>query len=181
MLHQVFFAYCLLDFCVCGIPVRIMHVHVMTAFAIVYQLTLLVVTIAFSRTVENYRPLYYVADFQPHRLTLCSVNFVGFAFITPIAVHIIYYGLFLLKSQLLELYLRARVNKRPNYKAADTTGVQHEAKGVAGERAPGRLRPPKIMPISEQGEEEDETNKTNIEREASNYIMLTSSRISTQQ
>ena len=154
MLHQVFFAYCLLDFFVCGIPIRILHVYVMTIFAIVYQLTLLVVTVIFSNTVDNYLPLYDVADFEAHRITICSVYYVGFAFITPVAVHVIYYGLFLLKSYLVELYFQTtRVITKPK----QTATAKPDEKRASGtlEWSPGAARrSAKIMPISEQEEAE---------------------------
>jgi len=169
LLHQVFFAYCLLDFCLCGIPIRLLHFYVMTTYAIVYQLTLLIVTLIIKKNFgERYSPIYNAADVQFNRLAICCTYFVGFAFITPVAVHIIYYCLFLLKSHLVELYYRTnRATKNPNREAANATGLRDEYGAErAGEGTPGALRSSKIMPISEQ--EEAEINSLNKEQSQSN-------------
>src|SRR6218665_132978 len=94
---------------------------------------------------------------------------VASTFITPVAVHIVYYCLFLLKSHLIELYFRTTrvTTKKPSQKAEDATG-EHDEYGAekAAEWTPGAPRTSKIMPISEQ--EEAEINSLNKEQSTSN-------------
>lgn len=104
MIHIIYGPLSFLDFWTSGITIRLLHVFVMPCYSFFYHLVVLCYTFLCSG--ENYSPLYDAADYQsPGRVTISVLYFLGFAFITPVAVHFIYYMLHIIKLCIADLVL----------------------------------------------------------------------------
>lgn len=125
MIHVIFGPLSFLDFWMSGITIRLLHVFVMPCYSFFYHLVILCYT--FSSLSEKY-PFYDAADYRSHgRVTISILYFLGFAFITPVAVHFTYYMLHIVKLYLADLIM---YRLQPIIDAGHQTDAAHEAESV---------------------------------------------------
>lgn len=104
MIHIVFGPLTFLDFWTSGIAIRLLHVFVMLSYSLFYHLVVLGYT--FLSSGEKNSPLYDAADYHSRgRVTISVLYFLGFAVITPVAVHFMYYMLHIVKLYLADLVM----------------------------------------------------------------------------
>lgn len=104
MIHIVFGPLSFLDFWTSGITIRLLHVFVMPCYSVFYHLVVLGYT--FLSSGEKNSPLYDAADYHSRgRVTISVLYFLGFAVITPVAVHFMYYMLHIVKLYLADFLM----------------------------------------------------------------------------
>lgn len=103
-LHIVYFVYTFVDFWISGIPVRLLHFYMVIVFDIIYKLVaLLVYLLLYERYVG--RPMYDFLSLTADRILVCVMMYIGFTFIMPIAIHNVYFYLFIFRSHFVSWLL----------------------------------------------------------------------------
>lgn len=115
LLHLAYFAYTFIDFWINGLQVRLLHFYIVPPFVVIYNaLTAILYYTLFSHN-YNHRSMYTVNELRLNRIAICIFYYFAFVIVVPLAIHIVFYMLCLLRSHVIELPFWTRPLFRRQY------------------------------------------------------------------
>lgn len=174
LLHYAYFIYTFVDFWINGLHVRLLHFYIVPGYVVIYHL--LTAILYYTLFASHYRrSMYSVIELRLNRIGICLLYFFAFVIALPLALHIVFFMLCLLRKYVIELpcwrrpfFFRRQYDGETLEEYSQTPARDEEVGGVGrgaggggrggGSPVVGRFslgfRSNKIMPIVEADEKE---------------------------